>query len=488
MPLRLLHLAAASVVLLTATAETLETQDHQAVNPFDWPPLRFTFSSKLSSCLSKFSVIATPTLSDSSTQVFYDVSARFTNVNDNPKVHDAEKCFNLKSGKVPSINSVVSAINEASALPRDPGSDECTTGNLFKVSLNGVTLALCSSTKGFTMTSRELDISVEYLTKPVDVKLTGDSFATTVTAIGQTLLTGKSHRELKAEIDFSLTKPCSCKSKPRPCVFVHGLGIKKEMARNRERFYYWGDMKGHAPCCSSMTYTYLNTSGNPWTSDVLQQKLCKRVMAVSETSTNSTIEDTIVVTHSMGNLMLAGALANGRCSLSSSSTWVGLAGPMKGSMCSDFVQDSCSGKTTAILETVAEFTGKCPPTTGLKSLPYEGGTYSSLEIDAAYKAAQKAYRANVYAVMCGERYIGLTSLYKPIFWMLGKTVPHVSERNDGMVEFDSCAGGFPESKFGTSYRDRFYRAKLNHFDMEFLTSDSLLDKAKMPTKWFECLL
>ncbi|KAG1687639.1 hypothetical protein DVH05_004669 [Phytophthora capsici] len=434
-------------------------------------------------------MLATPTLSDNTTQVFYNVSERFTQVatgNNYPEVNEAVKCFNPE---VPSINSIVSAINEASALPRDSGKDECTTGNLFKVTLSGVTLTLCSSTEGFTMTSRELDISVEYLTNPVDIKLKdNESFATAVTAIGQTLLTGKSRRKLKSEIDFSLTKSCSCQSKPRPCVFVHGLGIKKEMARNRERFYYWGDMEDHAPCCSSMTYTYLNTSGNPWTSEALQQKVCKRVMAVSESSTNSTIQDTIVVTHSMGNLMLAGAIANGKCKLSSSSTWVGLAGPMKGSMCSDFIQDSCSGQTTAVLETVAEFTGKCPPTTGLKSLPYEGGKYSSTELDAAYKAAQKAYRANVYAVMCGERYIGLTSLYKPIFWMLGKTVPHVSERNDGMVEFDSCAGGFPESKFGNSYRNRFYRAKLNHFDMEFITSDSLLDEAKMPAKWFECLL
>lgn len=96
---------------------------------------------------------------------------------------------------------------------------------------------------------------------------------------------------------------------------------------------------------------------------------------------------------------------------------------MKESMCSDFIQDSCAGKTTNVLETVEEVTGKCPPTTGLKSLPYEGEKHSSAELDAAYKAAQKAYRANVFAVMCGESYVGLVSLYQSVFWMLGKTVP-----------------------------------------------------------------
>lgn len=82
----------------------------------------------------------------------------------------------------------------------------------------------------------------------------------------------------------------------------------------------------------------------------------------------------------------------------------------------------------------------------------------------------------------------MVSLYQSVFWMLGKAVPHKSERNDGMVEFDSCAAGFPESKFGANYRDRFYKTRLNHFDMEFVGGDALLDESKMPVKWFECLL
>ncbi|ETL49109.1 hypothetical protein L914_01370, partial [Phytophthora nicotianae] len=48
--------------------------------------------------------------------------------------------------------------------------------------------------------------------------------------------------------------------------------------------------------------------------------------------------------------------------------------------------------------------------------------------------------------------------------------------------------GIPESKFGNTYRDRFYRTKLNHFDVEFGSDDALMDESKMPVKWFECLL
>ncbi|KAG3183534.1 hypothetical protein PC128_g14131 [Phytophthora cactorum] len=522
--LRFATLFACLSVVLAQASQHENTPTSQNATATDWPSLRFQFMLKRASMKvygrSQFSMFATPTVSAIEDTILYDVFAQFTqdevlynyteidgieylstsSVNDS-SASPSGKCFD-SSGNIPSINSIVSAINEATTASASNSSAgiKCSPGNLFKVSVGGINFGLCTTkSSGFTMLGSDMDITVEYLDTRVAIKAPfasgcgTTSFSSPVTTIGKSLLTGQpvnadGTRMLKAAIDFSLDDSCTCKSKPRPCVFVHGLGIKKEMARNRDRFYYWGDLDGHAPCCSSMTYTYLNSSGNPWTSDTLQQKVCNRVMAVSETSKSSVIADTIVVTHSMGNLMLAGALVTGKCSLDSSSTWVGLAGPMKGSMCSDFIQDSCAGKTTAVLETVAEITGKCPPTTGLKSLPVQGGSHSSPELDAAYKAAQTAYRANVYAVMCSESYTGLISLYQPVFWILGKTVPHKSKRNDGMVEFDSCAAGIPDSKFGNSYRDRFYRTKLNHFDMEFVTGDALLDEAKMPVKWFECLL
>jgi hypothetical protein len=297
---------------------------------------------------------------------------------------------------------------------------------------------------------------------------------------------------LKAALSFSFRSEatCSCKSTPRPCVFIHGLGEKEELPTNQDAFTeYWGtDLVGHGPCCSSMKFARLNTVNSTWTSPELQQKVCDRALAVSKTSQDGAISDTIVVTHSMGNLMFAGALSTGKCSLDASSSWVGMAGPMLGSMCSDFVQDSCAGKTNVVLEKVGNITGRCPPNTGLKSLAYSGGSYSTAQMNAAYAAAQKAYRSQVSALMCGKGYSGLTSTYQAQFWGLGAVVPHKSAQNDGMVEFQSCAAGLPESKFGDNYRDRFYATKLNHYDMQFRAGDSLLDEQKMPLKWFDCLL
>ncbi|EEY62370.1 uncharacterized protein PITG_14799 [Phytophthora infestans T30-4] len=219
------------------------------------------------------------------------------------------------------------------------------------------------------------------------------------------------------------------------------MGVDKEEPEVVDSFsFYWGNLTDHAPCCSSFKYTVLNTVDNAWTNDTLQQQVCDRAVSVSQRSSKTVIADTIIITHSMGNLMVAGAIATGKCSLDASSTWVGLAGPMQGSMASDFVQDTCAGKTNFLLEKVANITGR------------------------SYTAAQEAYTKNVSALMCSAGYSGLPSKYQAQFWLLGR------------------------SKFGDTWRSKFYKTKLNHYDSEFLYGDLLLDEKKMPIKWFECLL
>eukprot|EP00644_Phytophthora_capsici_P013245 jgi/Phyca11/504060/fgenesh2_kg.PHYCAscaffold_5_\ len=165
-----------------------------------------------------------------------------------------------------------------------------------------------------------------------------------------------------------------------------------------------------------------------------------------------------------------------------------MAGPMQGSQASDFVQQTCAGETNFLLEKVANVTGRCPPTVALQSLPAQNGNYSSDELNQAYISAQEAYTTNVSALMCSDGYSGLPSKYQAEFWVLGNVVPYESDKNDGMVEFASCAAGIPESKFGDTWKSKFYKTKLNHYDSEFLYGDALLDEKKMPIKWFECLL
>ncbi|OWZ00423.1 hypothetical protein PHMEG_00028385 [Phytophthora megakarya] len=481
---------------------------------------------------SKFSLSANPVVSEDGNAVLYEVFASFTEgttvtnytlLNSvaymsigstvESSTPPSVECLGAGASEILPINDIVKAIGGATAMSSSSGSgysaDECSKG-LFKVSMNGITFVLCvSGSTGFKLLGSDMDITVEYLKTDVTVAppiVYTDSSddddcetvvaASPVTPIGKSLLTGNldsTHVERNLEPEFFWNhedeNSCSCKSTKRPCLFIHGMGVDEEEPGVIDSFSnYWGNLTDHAPCCSSFKYTKLNTVDNAWTNSTLQQKVCDRAVSVSQRSSKTVIADTIIITHSMGNLMVAGAIATGKCSLDSSSTWVGLAGPMKGSMASDFVQDTCAGETNEVLEKVANITGRCPANVALQGLPSQGGNHSSAELNAAYTAAQEAYTKNVSALMCSDGFSGLPSKYQAQFWVLGNLVPYKSDKNDGMVEFDSCAAGIPEEKFGDTWNSTFYKTKLNHYDSEFLYGDALLDKKKMPIKWFECLL
>jgi hypothetical protein len=284
---------------------------------------------------------------------------------------------------------------------------------------------------------------------------------------------------------------CSCKGQKRACIFYHGMGSTEELGlQDTSPSSYFGDIAEHAPCCSSIKFAVLNTWDYGWTDSSLQDKTCNLALQVSSTSDNSTrtVKDTIIISHSMGNLMVGGAVASGKCSLDSSTSWIALSGPMKGSMGSNYLQDGCAGKLTSVVSSVLDLLGQCPASGAIASLAYQGGQYSSTVLNAQYAAAQSVYSEHVTAAMCSSSYTGLVSLYQPVFQLAGLAIPHKSSQNDGLVEFQSCAAGLDSTKFGSKYNSDMYVTGLNHMDTTFRNGDALFDNAKKPVKWFECLL
>lgn len=502
----------------------------------NWPTLAFHFEIKRSSMAihgyANFSVLAFPVLSRTYKgidSIMYDTVATFTegstlsrymvvegkayashvSLRDNG-LNAGVECDD--TGVTPPINAIINAINQAEPVSSNSsnssGTIKCSSETTLKISIDGVELGLCfAESSGFTLYGSDMTITVKYLKKHerrykqiTKANGTCETVASpaSVTTIGRSLLTGKrtlrDSRKLRAflaNFNFSARHhKCSCKSTIRPCVFIHGLryegvhgdGLIPVSPR------YWGNLTDHSPCCSSKTFVIQSTMGTAWTDDALQQEVCDRILAVNGGSKTREIADTIIIAHSLGNLLLAGAIAKGKCSIASSSTWVGISGPMRGSMASNYFQDSCRNSTNYLSDKIAARTGFCPTTKGITSLAYEGTDYSSAKLDAAYLAAQHIYRRNVDAVMCSNGFSGLPSRRRLWFWTLGILTPHHSLANDGLVEFHSCAGGIPASKFGNSYEDRFYVTKLNHDDTTFRNGDALFNKAKMPLKWFECLL
>ncbi|KUF92157.1 RNA polymerase II transcription factor B subunit 2 [Phytophthora nicotianae] len=156
-------------------------------------------------------------------------------------------------------------------------------------------------------------------------------------------------------------------------------------------------------------------------------------------------------------------------------------------MASDYLMDICDDENNNIAAGLFEIVGQCPMPKSRKSTTYQGGKHTSPSIDAAYVAAQEAYRKNVAAAMCSDSFLGLLSTYQAPCILAGTAVPHKSKKNDGLVEFQSCLGGLDENLFGNHYLDRFYRPQLNHADTAFLTGEGILKDSQKPHKWFECL-
>ncbi|GAB9477374.1 hypothetical protein Gpo141_00014439, partial [Globisporangium polare] len=419
----------------------------------------------------------------------------------------------LPSSDLPPLNNILSAINAASPVSSDlvtsSAAASCPTGKLFTVSFAGDDFLLCSALasgeSGFKVFGADLDVEFKYLSSAVAIDaptLSSEVLApcgkvpssTVVTASSLDLLKGAakdftSRRSLKAEGSEAVmaamaSSTCACKGKKRACIFIPGLGRDTENGLV-DSLSYFGTIQDNAPCCSSVKFADVNTNAAGWTDATLQQKICDYALAVSNTSSaaTKTIEDTIVVAHSLGNLVLSGAIANGRCKLAASSTWVAVSAPMIGSMASNYLQDACAGKLNSLVNSVAQLIGKCPANPAIQALAYQGDVYSSASLDAQYTAAQAVYKKSVSAALCSNGYNGLLSTSQVVFALAGSVIPHKSDENDGIVEYQSCAKGLSTAQFGTSYTSPFYLTKLNHEDTTFRHGDALFNNAQKPVKW-----
>uniref|UniRef100_K3WM73 DUF676 domain-containing protein n=1 Tax=Globisporangium ultimum (strain ATCC 200006 / CBS 805.95 / DAOM BR144) TaxID=431595 RepID=K3WM73_GLOUD len=409
-----------------------------------------------------------------------------------PPVHEV---FSAISSAVP-----VSTVDSAQAI-------ECVNGSLLKAALAGEDYVLCTSTSddgAFKAFGEDLDVEFQYLKEPAVIAKPAQA-PTNCESVTENSVAWNfvvwSPLGNSAENVPSLAPTSGSERESRRCDvrlqeqaetlhLFHGMDVKAD-GGVVDDYSFFGDIKKHAPCCSSFKFAIMNTVDNAWTDDVLQQRTCDIALSMSPASNNATktVEDTIVIAHSMGNLQLAGAIATGKCTLGKTTEWVDLSGPLKGSMGSDLIRDVCDGGNIGrdILKKLGGLIGQCPGTTTRKSLVYDGGAYCSATESAQYAAARKAHSEHVTASVCGRTYSGLLSKEYAGLLFGGIFIPHKSSENDGVVEFQSCIGDLPASQFQEDYASKFYRAKLNHADTTFHNGEGLFDKAKKPLKWFECL-
>ncbi|KAL3666892.1 hypothetical protein V7S43_007841 [Phytophthora oleae] len=410
---------------------------------------------------------------------------------------------------IPSVSEVVDALASASPVSLvSVDHDISCNGTWLSTVFEGEQYALCTheNDENFTVYGADLSVSFEYLmeevaiTKPTNAPKNCNAMPGTTVALSSlskiySKRLVKRRRMLKEEAGSARlgSSTCTCKSKPRPCLFFHGMDVKED-GGIREDYSFFGKIKDHAPCCSSFNFAILNTVDYEWYNSTLLEKACDAAMNVSTGTTDSgstVINDLIVVAHSMGNNMFALALAKGKCSIGRNVDWIDLSGPMKGSMGSDFMHEICDGDVRGspdVWSKLGDLIGQCPGSTTRRSLVYDGGDFCDRKMSARYAAARKMHEKYVTASMCGTTYNGLFSKEYAGLLAGGLIIPHHSSTNDGVVEFQSCVGNLDASLFEATYSSAWYAAKLNHADTTFHDGEGLFSKAQKPLKWFECLM
>ncbi|CAH0484286.1 unnamed protein product [Peronospora farinosa] len=459
-------------------------------------------------------------------------TAYYTRYQNNEIVSDTETGC-LPSGIVPPIGSVLNAIETATTATKSRVSnDKCPNGSVMVFQFAGEDFVLCSRQSswswlqddGFQIFGKDLNIGVKSeQSAPIIVPLPvstdnlktcgkvpfGDHIPPSLTSMLTRSFFEWSHRSLRAAkaefdlfgkawdfitndaFDFVSDEACGCKGIKRPCVFIVGLTSHKDHGlTNDDKYKYFGDeLDEHTPCCSRRQYISLNAKEHHWNSTWFQQSLVDMILQVSSTSDKGkrTVKDTIIIAHSMANLILSGAIANKKVILDPSTSWVASSAPMTGSMGANYIQDKCSSGR-GIVSKIIDLLGKCPVNAGQKSLFYKHSDHSCKQLDDSYIAAQAAYKAHVTGVICSRSFTGLVSTRLALYALAGEILPHHSRENDGIVEYESCAGGLPFDTFQSTYKSSRYISELNHVDTSFRNGDGLFGDSKKPLKWLECLL
>ena len=243
------------------------------------------------------------------------------------------------------------------------------------------------------------------------------------------------------------------------CVFLHGLGeTETAPPSTSDNTGYWGgkgleDFLG--PQCAEKWFVHENTVLQGWEDAPLQTAYCSLIKGSNDLV--SPAMDTIVITHSMGNNVLAGAILNGVCSLGAGSRWISLSAPWRGSKAADFVIQLCANPSrwSAPIRWLAKELNYCDghggvnracalPRLELKACahPKSLNRPTSPVVDMSMQTTNPRLangthaalaRRLVHAALCGTSAHGLVSEYSVPLEALSEVVGY-GEDNDGMVQ------------------------------------------------------
>jgi len=275
-------------------------------------------------------------------------------------------------------------------------------------------------------------------------------------------------------------------------VFLHGIGQTTTGPATTSFQTYWGSVESVVPStlCASSVFIQQDTTTRGWDNAELQEAYC--ALAVGDAGSSTIISDTVVWTHSMGNVILAAALAAGRCSFAAdeSSDWFAIAPPSEGAKSADMVDGLCRDKQGGVLSDSLQWLAA--------ELSYcEGAVaataYVSLRTDyvsasqkgTTFEKLQATMRSQVSGLMAGTSAWGLNSGSSAELEALATLVDY-GEPNDSSVSLRSADYRIwgDTNKFSTSFTGTYYRASINHLDATCRNGDGWWGSNRMPCTWF----
>ncbi|CAK4252604.1 unnamed protein product [Aphanomyces euteiches] len=369
----------------------------------------------------------------------------------------------------------------------------CETGQLLELQFAGETFVFCNSNANQLSHAKgtDLEITVEYLNDPTLVPDIAAPEVSTECAYIDTTLPTTARRLTAASASASTaatlsSSSCGCQGKVKPCLFVHGVGVKASSALTSTYSDYWGSIEKNAPCCSTTQFAHFDTVSRGWEDASLQQEFCNAALQVAANNQGKTVGDLILVTHSMANMFASSAVANNKCQFSTGVSWVSLSGPMQGSKSANLLVEKCTSGTWSdlALKGILDIVGYCPPQPAYLSLLHQSTVDSNTQ--SQFASIQSTRAQHVTKLVCGTSPIGLITIDSAL--EVVSALSHHDSANDGVVDINSCQAGYGTSGFGTSYSSSNYQASLNHLDTSFRNGDGWYGNDRKPVKWFECAL
>jgi hypothetical protein len=266
------------------------------------------------------------------------------------------------------------------------------------------------------------------------------------------------------------------------CVFIHGVGISTSFPSDTfDASGYWGGLQRiseYTPYCASRHFLHQETERRGWDDRGLQNATCE--LAVGGEVGDGTIRNTIVITHSMGNLFFAEALRRNTCSLdTNTSKWISIQAPWQGSKAAAWVEKICSNETSStVLRWLAKELSYCDPDVPGKVFR----SYETLRPDfPGLRDLLAVAQPRVHASLCGSSPLGLVSQWSAALEAFSAEVGF-GEANDGIVPSTSCM--LPGGAYREHYSAPFYLASVNHLDGTCRLGNGLLDiDSRRPGDW-----